>query len=487
MTPIKALQLSAKAAMSRRALLAGLGALAWPAHAAKPDLRVGPDEKVRSLAEAARLARDGWLIEVAAGDYRADVASWRRDGLRLRAVGGRVRMIADGAHAERKGIFVVNGRGVEIEGFDFSGATVPDNNGAGLRLETGSLVVRDCSFSDCQCGLLTNNDPDTRLLVENCEFSRPRPVASAFTHLLYAGRIAQLAVRGCHFHEGHHGHLLKSRAARSHIEGNHFVSGAASYELEFPNGGQARVLGNLIEQTGQSGNPLMLSYGAEGWAWPLNELDLAHNTWIDHLGGLPLRISTGGQTRVRAFNNLLMSPRGWHDMADWQAAGNQRQPLGSSLAATGRRTPAARADAQLPARRIARPAAPHRPGPARWRPAGALSGDNAGLCSPTDTPSTPATTPMSSSTWSWSRCFATWRRRTRPTPSWTRTPAPAATRSKAAMRRRRVSTASGIARLYDRKDLPEPLESPMWIWCKPVQHRWPAAPVPGLARASPIC
>jgi hypothetical protein len=294
---------------------------------------VGPGEKVRTLAEAARLARDGWLIEVAAGEYRGDVASWRRDGLRLRAVGGRVRLVADGIHAEGKGLFVVNGRGVAIEGFDFSGATVPDRNGAGIRFESGSLLVRDCSFSDCEMGVITSNDTGAGLIVEDCEFSRPRPVPSAFTHLLYAGRIAQLDVRGCHFHDGHHGHLLKSRAARSRIEGNRFVSGAASYELEFPNGGQALVRSNLIEQTAQSGNPLMLSYGVEGWVWPDNELALAHNTWIDHLGGLPLRVSAGGRTRVRAFNNLLMSPRAWHDDADWQAAGNRRLPLGSRLGA----------------------------------------------------------------------------------------------------------------------------------------------------------
>ncbi|MEH0166559.1 right-handed parallel beta-helix repeat-containing protein [Paucibacter sp. JuS9] len=324
------LQAGGKAASQRRALLAGLAALALPvqttlalpAQATRPDLRVGPNERVRTLAEAARLARDGWLIEVAAGDYRADVASWRRDGLRLRAVGGRVRLIADGAHAEGKALFVINGRGVEVEGFDFSGATVPDRNGAGIRFESGSLTLRDCSFSDCECGLMSSNDGAARLVVEDCDFGRPRP-AQAFTHLLYAGRIAQLEVRGCNFHDGHHGHLLKSRAAQSRVEYNRFASGRASYELEFPNGGQVCVLGNVIEQGRDSENPLMLSYGVEGWAWPRNELDLVHNTWIDRLGGSVLRVSGGGQTRVRAFNNLLLGRRPWRDEPGWQAASNQ--------------------------------------------------------------------------------------------------------------------------------------------------------------------
>ncbi|MDI4635583.1 right-handed parallel beta-helix repeat-containing protein [Pelomonas sp. V22] len=312
--------------MDRRHLLAGLGALALPALAAKPDLRVGPNEKVRTLAEAARLAREGWLIEVAAGEYRSDVASWRRDGLRLRAVGGRVRLIAEGAQAEGKGLFVVNGRGVEIEGFDFSGATVSDRNGAGIRFESGTLTLRDCSFSDCEMGLITSNEGSARLIVEDCEFSRPRG-AEGFTHLLYTGRIAHLEVRGCHFHDGAHGHLLKSRAALSRVEYNRFVSSRASYELEFPNGGRVRVIGNLIEQGRESENPLMLSYGTEGYGWPRNELDLAHNSWIDRLGGTPVRVAAGGQTQVRAYNNLLLGRRPWRDETDWQAAGNQQIPL----------------------------------------------------------------------------------------------------------------------------------------------------------------
>lgn len=337
MTQIKPLQASAKAAKERRRLLSALAALAAASLPmpvlAKPDLRVGPNEKVRSLAEAARLARDGWLIEVAAGEYRADVASWRRDGLRLRAVGGRVRLVAEGAQSEGKGLFVVNGRSVEIEGFDFSGASVRDRNGAGVRFESGSMIVRDCSFSDCEMGLITSNEGSARLVVEDCEFSRPR-LTEGFSHLLYVGRIAHLEVRGCHFHDGAHGHLLKSRAGFSRVEYNRFLSGRASYELEFPNGGRVRVIGNLIEQSRDSENPLMLSYGAEGFGWPRNELDLAHNSWIDRLGGTPVRVASGGQTQVRAFNNLLIGRRPWRDQAGWQAAGNQQIPP------DGARTPA---------------------------------------------------------------------------------------------------------------------------------------------------
>ena len=77
------------------------------ASAEKPSatLRVGKRQAVKTLAAAAKVARDGMLIEVEAGDYPADVAAWPQSQLSLRAVGGRVRMLANGAAAPGQGHF----------------------------------------------------------------------------------------------------------------------------------------------------------------------------------------------------------------------------------------------------------------------------------------------------------------------------------------------------------------------------------------------
>lgn len=299
----------------RRGLLLALatatcgGALAQPA--TRPVLRVGPAQALRSLASAARQARDGFDIEVDAGDYVADVAVWRANDLRLRAVGGRVRVIAGGAAAENKGIFVTAGERIRIEGFDFIGARAADAIGSGVRLERGTLLLRDCSFRDCEMGLLTANHPAIRLEVENCEFSHAaqRP-GNAPAHLLYAGSIGHLAVSGSYFHHGRIGHLLKSRAAWNVVAYNRLsdeAGGRASYELEFPNGGVAVVLGNLIQQGAQTENPYLIAYGAEGLRHARNELYLVHNTLVDNLPkeGRYLRLAAG-TTRSLAVNNLLV-------------------------------------------------------------------------------------------------------------------------------------------------------------------------------------
>ena len=237
-------------------------------------LHVGPTHKIKTIAEAASRARDGDTVEVDAGEYRHDVAVWRQDKLTIRAVGGRVRLLADGNSAEGKAIWVVRGGHVTVEGFDFEGTRVPSRNGAGIRFEAGQLTVRDCRFVDNEMGLLTSNDPQAELTIENSEFARnQRP--DGHNHNLYAGTIAKLSVRGSYFHHATIGHLLKSRAAVNHIFYNRLTDeagGSASYELEFPNGGVAVVVGNVIQQSAQTENAIMISYGAEGYKWPANAL-----------------------------------------------------------------------------------------------------------------------------------------------------------------------------------------------------------------------
>ncbi|MBV8035575.1 hypothetical protein [Roseateles sp.] len=294
--------------MRRREWLAAAGLLPLAAHAG-PVMRVGPGREIRSLAAAARQARDGMLVEVDAGEYIADAATWHQHELTLRAVGGRVTLIAAGAHVQGKGLFVTTGRRQRIEGFDFVGATVPDRNGAGIRLEAGTLTLVDCRFRDNENGLLTANDEGIELDIVDCDFG-PILAREGKTHNLYVGAIGRLAVSGSYFHHGLLGHLLKSRAALNHILYNRLtdeIGGRASYELEFPNGGVAVVMGNLIAQSSTTENPHVIVFGAEGATWARQALYLVNNTLVDQLpsGGIWLRVAPR-QADVMLANNLLV-------------------------------------------------------------------------------------------------------------------------------------------------------------------------------------
>lgn len=284
-------------------------ALANPVEPGRQVIRVGANKPIKSIAEASRIAKNGDLIEVDAGTYVGDVAVWTQDGLTLRAVGGRARLLANGVAAEGKGIWVVRGNRMRVEGFDFEGAAVPSRNGAGIRLDSGSLYVSNCRFLRNEMGLLTNNDPNTVLEIENSEFAYNMR-SDGHNHNLYAGQIAKLSVTGSYFHHARTGHLLKSRAAVSYIYNNRLIDGpggTASYELEFPNGGVATVVGNVIGQNLQTENPKLISFGAEGYKWPRNTIRLEGNTLINPLSyrGVFLHVAAGADA-ISATNNRLV-------------------------------------------------------------------------------------------------------------------------------------------------------------------------------------
>jgi hypothetical protein len=111
-------------------------------------LRVGAQRQLERPSAAAQIARDGDTIEIDAGTYPGDAAVWRANRLTIRGVGGRAHLRADGAEAEGKGIWVIKGNDTTIESVEFSGAKVPDKNGAGIRQEGSGLTVRNCHFHD---------------------------------------------------------------------------------------------------------------------------------------------------------------------------------------------------------------------------------------------------------------------------------------------------------------------------------------------------
>lgn len=283
------------------------------AHAAT--LRVGPEEKITRIADAAKLAKDGDTVEILPGAYRGDVAVWLQKSLTIRGIGKRPELVADGKSAEGKAIWVIRNGDFRIENIEFRGARAADRNGAGIRFERGKLTVRHCAFIDNQTGLLTSGANDAELEIENSEFFR-NGTGDGQTHNLYVGTIAKVAVTGSRFHAANVGHLIKSRARKSDIRYNFIYDGPegkASYEVEFPNGGIATLVGNIIGQGAATQNPVVVSYGAEGKVWPDNSLTLIHNTLISDYfpGAWFLRVHKGKFStppKIAAINNLTVGP-----------------------------------------------------------------------------------------------------------------------------------------------------------------------------------
>lgn len=301
-----------------------------PEDAKRRIIRVGSGEKVTTVSEAARLARDGDIVEIMSGEYRRQPAIWSQNDLVIRGRGHPL-MIADGASAEGKAIWVVRGGAIRIEDIEFRGARVADGNGAGIRFEKGRLSLARCGFFDNEMGVLTANQPDMTLEIRDSEFGQAPKHAGLLHHLLYVGKIGKFTLVGSRFQQGYRGHLVKSRARASHVLYNLLYDGPqgqASYELEFPDGGLAYVIGNVIGQSDKTDNPALVAYGAEGNGWPENALYLAHNTLInDHYAGSFLKtwldkLPEGAE--IWAINNLTVGYGTLDPPARGRFEGNQK-------------------------------------------------------------------------------------------------------------------------------------------------------------------
>jgi hypothetical protein len=286
-------------------------ALAAVSAARADTLLVGPQRALKTPSEAAKVARDGDVVEIEAGLYPGDGAVWTQNALTIRAVGGRAHVRADGAEVEGKGIWVIRGAGYTIEGMEFSGAKVPSRNGAGIRLEGPGLTVRNSYFHDNEDGILTGRHLESDIVVEHCEFAR-NGAGDGQSHNIYIGTVRSFTLRFSYSHHAIVGHNVKSRAIKNYILYNRIAderNGRASYAIDLPDGGLSFVMGNLIQQGPENDNRTVVAYGAEGYKNPLNELYFVSNTVVndDPKGGLFLFVRPGAGA-VRLINNLFAGP-----------------------------------------------------------------------------------------------------------------------------------------------------------------------------------
>lgn len=257
------------------------------AHAAT--LQVGPGKPFVTPCAAIAVAAAGDRIEIdTTGNYAGDVCQWFTSNLTIVGVGtGRALINAAGNNAQGKGTWVISGNDTTVENIEFTGSTVPDMNGAGIRQEGNNLTVRNCYFHDNQDGILSGGGNST-ILIEFSEFFR-NGAGDGFSHNLYIGNVTKLIFRYNYSHGAVIGHLLKSRAAENDIYYNRLTdesTGTASYEVDLPNGGLSFIVGNLIEKGPLAQNSSLVAYQEEGPAAgnPDHELFVVNNTIVNDLG-----------------------------------------------------------------------------------------------------------------------------------------------------------------------------------------------------------
>ena len=278
-------------------------------------LQVGPDKQYTTIAAAATAAADGDVIELDAVTFH-EAVTWSRDNLTIRGVGGRAVIDMTGrAISNAKGIFVTSGANITIENIEFVGAAVPDLNGAGIRWQgAGSLTVRNCVFRSNEDGILGGNFADNTAVIEFNEFVDNGRGDLGYTHAVYFSTVESVTFRGNWSHAMYGGgadigHLFKSRARRNFVLYNRLTSEdtLSSYEVNIPQGGEAYVIGNLIQQRVGS-QRTMISFGdGDGTQYTGSKLHVVNNTFVNENSGSATFIrTTQADAQLVVANNLFI-------------------------------------------------------------------------------------------------------------------------------------------------------------------------------------
>lgn len=210
-------------------------------------------------------------------------------------MGGFAHFQAVASPPDGKAILTVNAD-LSIDRLEFSGAVVPDGNGAGIRYQAGDLVIANSWFHDNENGLLGAASVGGTISIDRSEFN-DNGNGTGFTHNIYVGTIERLSVTNSYFHDVDTGHEIKSRALTNVISFNRIADGpdeSASYSINLPNGGVNSIIGNVIEKGLIAQNWTFVAQGEEGSIHDPTSLLIQDNVFINNM-------ASGTPNVVRSF------------------------------------------------------------------------------------------------------------------------------------------------------------------------------------------
>ncbi|MEO1730666.1 MAG: right-handed parallel beta-helix repeat-containing protein [Pseudomonadota bacterium] len=234
----------------------------------KPFTIVETGKTYSSLQQAVKaIGAQRGTIRIAPGTYRE--CSVQEQGVITYIAEKAGSVTFEGRSCEGKAGFVLRGIGAEIRGLTFRNYAVRDGNGAGIRLERGQLNVAFTSFLDSQQGILSANDPNSKIYIIRSTFSGLGTCenSSGCAHSLYIGNFGELTVRESRFERGRGGHYIKSRSGRVVIEDNSFDDAGGqgtNYMIDLPAGSKGVIADNWFVQGKDKENySAFIALGAE--------------------------------------------------------------------------------------------------------------------------------------------------------------------------------------------------------------------------------
>lgn len=261
-------------------LSAAIAATAYAQGAGAPFTIAETGQTFGSLAQAVNAIGDRrGTILIAPGTYRECAVQESGDILYRASKPGTA--IFDGVSCEEKAGLVLRGQGASVDGIVFQNFTVPDGNGAGIRLERGNLAISNSFFRNSENGVLTGVDAAGSVTVDRSTFRKVGKCDEDCAHSLYIGRYGSLTVTRSRFDQGTGGHYIKSRSRRVSITDNSFDDSAGhltNYMIDLPNGSSGLIRGNEMVQGKDKDNyTVFIGVSAEGQENPVSGLVIEGN------------------------------------------------------------------------------------------------------------------------------------------------------------------------------------------------------------------
>lgn len=218
-----------------------------------------------------------------------------------------------GTSLDGKAALVITANDVVIEGLACSGISVRDRNGACVRLEGKNLTLRNVHFFDSEQGLLSGGDRGL-ILVEDSRFENLG--AGGRAHGIYVGGGELVIRRSVFIASKGQGHEIKSRATRTTVEDNVVASlnSKDSYLIDLPNGGDATIRRNVLQEGPVSSNNGAIAFAMEGNRYDESRLRVEDNVILmDRKGGILVK-AKGFQAELAG--NVIVGPAGAYHLGE---------------------------------------------------------------------------------------------------------------------------------------------------------------------------
>jgi len=249
-------------------------------------LNAGAGRRYATPSAAIADAEPGDTVAIYPGQY-FDCAVVTVPRVTIEGVGDPAGVVLTDKTCQGKAILVIEAPDVTVRNLTLTRARVPDQNGAGIRMEGGSLNVTGVHFINNQDGILTAPGANWVLNVSDSLFERNGTCKEYCAHAIYASTIGLLRVRNSVFLATKEAHHIKSRALRTEITGctiEDGPTGTASYLIEVPNGGALVARHNTLEKGPHATNTsAAIVIGSEGVSQPTPEIVVDDNDFTNDL------------------------------------------------------------------------------------------------------------------------------------------------------------------------------------------------------------